>query len=844
MARVKIDYGIDLGTTNSAIAFMDNGNIKIIKSDKSQKDTTPSCVHFNKKQTVFVGDDAISQYRREMERNLKNAGSGASGSNSFIEFKRTMGTDKLDHCPNMNRTLSPEELSAEVLKKLKSYVRDEDVNAAVITVPAKFQQHQVDATQRATDLSGFGYVELLQEPIAASMAYGIDAKVLNGYWLMFDFGGGTFDAALMKIDEGIMKVVDTEGDNQLGGKNIDYAIVDQILITYLKDRYAVGNILSDDVPKVLLRDALKGFAEEIKIALSSRDSFEIYTDEPIGDDDNGEEMELDLIVSLDDFDKVVKPIFQRAIDITLKLLKNNNLKGSDLETVNLVGGPTFSQTFRNMLKEQITVDIDTSIDPMTAVARGAALFASTKEIPVDLQQRDKTKIQLTLKFPETTVETEEKLGIRIDRNKKTGDVPEKIFTEITRTDKGWSSGKIEVVDDAEIITIQLNTGKSNGFSISLFDKTGTIYPCEPDSFTVIQGLKAANATLPYDLCIDVYNTQIGKQRLIDFSGLKKNQSLPAKGKETLKTQKDIRPGNKQDVLKIPFYNGEKESRAILNNYAGIILITGDDLPEFLPKDSDVEVTLEVDSSRRITANFYFPYIDETVEKHIEQFVQKEFDADEIENEINRAKHTVEMIKNDIPGFEDNKINRLNKDLDDLACLLENGRGDHNTKTQVMENLRELLKEIDRIQDESEWPKVEEELNEALVHITLTNERYGNEKTNQLVAQFEKQTQVVIRGKNIKLAKELTSEIYSLDYTLVKDQAGLWISYVKGYDEEFDMHDWKNRNAARQLINKAKENISTHPSAEVLQRIVRQLFELLPESDKKFSEIIDDEVLKK
>ena len=206
MARVKIDYGIDLGTTNSAIARMDNGKIVIIKSDRFQKDTTPSCVKFSKKK-IIVGDVAFNSYNQEA---LKALHEGADAtSNTFIEFKRTMGTDKTYYSSHTDSGYSSEQLSAEVLKQLKGYVRDENINAAVITVPNQFRQNQIDATQRAAEMAGFQYCELLQEPIAASMAYGIEAKEMHGYWLVFDFGGGTFDTALMKVDEGIMKVVDT-----------------------------------------------------------------------------------------------------------------------------------------------------------------------------------------------------------------------------------------------------------------------------------------------------------------------------------------------------------------------------------------------------------------------------------------------------------------------------------------------------------------------------------------------------------------------------------------------------------------------------------------------------------
>ncbi len=161
----------------------------------------------------------------------------------------------------------------------------------------------------------------------------------------------------------------------------------------------------------------------------------------------------------------------------------------------------------------------------------------------------------------------------------------------------------------------------------------------------------------------------------------------------------------------------------------------------------------------------------------------------------------------------------------------------------MERLRELLKDLDRMQDESEWPQIKEGLNNALARIKLTNERYENEKAAQIIAQFEQHAQVIISDKNVKLAKELTSAIHSLDFAMVREEIGLWISYIRGYDEEFDMHEWKNRSAARQLINEAKENIATNPSKEVLEEIVWKLFKLLPEGTDVIIESIDDKKLK-
>lgn len=364
----KIDCGIYLGLTQAAIAIMKDGEALIIKSDDNQIDTTPCCVAFNKKKSVFIGLNA----RQFIEKEAKNGNQLLI--NGFQNFQTTIGTDHIYHSSNMNMDYTSEQLTAEILKKLKSYVRDADINSSVITVPATFKQNQLDATQRAARLAGFSYCELLQEPIAASIAYGIKASQESGYWLVFDFGGGTFDAALMHVEEGIVKVLDTEGDNHLGGKDLDIAIVDHLLIPQISKQCSINETINDNYQKKLLQDALKGYAERAKIALSSKSEWKEFL-EDLGEDDDSEEIEADVHITLAQYEQVVQHIFQRAIDIVKNVLIRNNLSGKDLDSLILVGGTTLQQTLRRMLREQITPNIDTGVDPMTAIVKGAAIFA-------------------------------------------------------------------------------------------------------------------------------------------------------------------------------------------------------------------------------------------------------------------------------------------------------------------------------------------------------------------------------------------------------------------------------------------------------------------------------------
>jgi len=757
-----------------------------------------------------------------------------------------MGTDKTYESKSAGRSFNSEILSAEILKALKNYVRDEEISSVVVTVPARFRNNQIDATQKAAELSGFKYCELLMEPIAASIAYGVNSKSVNGYWLVFDFGGGTFDAALMRVEEGIMKVVDTDGDNHLGGKDLDFAVVDSVIIPYLKENYQIEKLLSSEYGKNELRETLKVLAEEAKIAISppSKTSADIYTNKPLGEDDKGNEIDFEIKMSLEDYESAVAPVFQRAIDISKKLIETNNLNSADLEMVLLVGGPTLSQTLRRMLKEQLKTKIDTSIDPMTSVAVGAALFASSKDIPSTFQKRDKEKIQLILKYPNNTVETEEDLGVKIDRGQTKGEIPAKIFAEISRKDKGWSSGKVEITGDAEIISLLLSSGKSNGFEIKIFDEKGNPFPCEPSSFTIIQGFKEPPATLPYDLGIEAFVGDSIKKMLNGFHGLGKNQSLPAKGKDIFKTQKDIRPGNTQDIIKVPIYEGKTNTRAVYNELAGVVTITGEDLPKFLPKGSEIEISLEVDKSRRIIFKAYFPDIDETVERKIERTVQSEYDADEMDNEIEKSKKILSKLEDESSSIDLSEAKKLRSELEELKEILENGRTDYNTKTKVMERLRLALKDLDNLEVEGEFPKAEEELNSALHDLKVTNQRYGNNQTTKAVEQFEELAEAAIKETNLRAAKELASQIRSFDFAMVDAGAGvaMEISFIKGFDDDFDSHNWKNKSQAKQLINQAKQMIATNPTKQKLRPIVSELFKLLPETERPKLSEKDDEFL--
>lgn len=217
MKRTTIDFGIDLGTTNSAVAVLNDKNVEIIKNNEGEV-LTPSVVWINKKENLYVGKRAKNHIELDPE-------------NTYAEFKLQMGTDTIFDFKDSGKSFRAEDLSAEILKSLKADVKHmlgEEINAVVITVPAAFELPQIEATNKAAELAGFTNSPLLQEPIAAALAYGFQSKSDKVFWLVYDFGGGTFDAAVMQVKEGEITVVNHMGDNHLGGKLIDWEVVDKI----------------------------------------------------------------------------------------------------------------------------------------------------------------------------------------------------------------------------------------------------------------------------------------------------------------------------------------------------------------------------------------------------------------------------------------------------------------------------------------------------------------------------------------------------------------------------------------------------------------------------------------
>ncbi|MDR5657256.1 molecular chaperone DnaK [Halodesulfurarchaeum sp. HSR-GB] len=349
MASEKI-LGIDLGTTNSAFAIMEGGDPEIIVNGEGDR-TTPSVVAFDDGEKI-VGKAAKNQAVQNPE-------------NTVQSIKRHMGEDYSVELEGEEYT--PEQVSAMILQKIKRDAEeylDQEVNKAVITVPAYFNDKQRQATKDAGEIAGLEVERIVNEPTAASMAYGLDDESEQTV-LVFDLGGGTFDVSILELGGGIYEVVATNGDNSLGGDDWDETIIDWLANDFEKEH---GIDLRED-RQALQR--LKDAAEEAKIELTSRKETTINLPFITATDDGPVHLEKDLTRAK--FESLTQDLLERTVDPTEQALEDAGLSKNDVDEVILVGGSTRMPQVQEKVEELTGKEPKKNVNPDEAVALGAAI---------------------------------------------------------------------------------------------------------------------------------------------------------------------------------------------------------------------------------------------------------------------------------------------------------------------------------------------------------------------------------------------------------------------------------------------------------------------------------------
>lgn len=595
----NINYGIDLGTTNSCITRLDGDEVTVIQNS-DQMNVTPSVVRVLRSGSMMVGRRAYNAIVEDPD-------------NVAAEFKRLMGQKYQKTFPATGRAMSPEELSAEVLKSLLGDARRRsaagEIRAAVITVPAAFTALQCEATARAARLAGLEEFPLLQEPIAAAIAYGVRPDARDQRWLVFDLGGGTLDIAVISTRDGRLHVLEHRGDNHLGSKDIDRLLVQNIFLPFLAQQFALPDADLERQAHERLFRKLTIIAEYAKIDLSTLPET-IVSLIDLGNDRDGKPIEAELTLTRSQLESEVEPLLARCLQLADDALKGARIKGVDLDRILLVGGPTQMPYIRTRVSEHLSTLVDYSLDPMTVVARGAAIYASTVEqsgtpaaSAVNHAAPAPGKSSVRLAFEPVSASIQTIVAGKINRG--TSRAAREVLIE---TDNNfWTSGWHQIKDEYFEVPVTLQEGRSNRFLLTVRDEAGRTLEVLPNEFSIRHGLVINAPPLPHTISVEVAQPD----GTIELSPVFPRATLlPAEKTVSYRAARTLRPSDYNTSLTIKLWEGEALTDTQANTWVGNMHIHNDRIRRPIPEGAEIQLHIKIDASRLITVEVFIPHLNE------------------------------------------------------------------------------------------------------------------------------------------------------------------------------------------------------------------------------------------
>jgi molecular chaperone DnaK len=765
MLRTTIDFGIDLGTTNSALALAAGPTTEIIKNNLDA-DTTPSAVHINRTGNLWVGQSARSKLADERAEH-----------DVHIEFKRRMGTAHEHLFRSSGRKLLPEELSAEILKSLRADVaqkRGEDISAAVLTVPAAFGLHQCDATKRAAALAGFTTAPLLQEPIAAALAYGFQKHNAKAYWLVFDFGGGTFDAALVRSDQGSMSVVNHAGDNFLGGADIDWAIVEQSLVPRVREQFKAPDFGRGHEPSRYDMLRLKTAVEAAKIDLSRQKSTWLEVGlRSLGSGANVLELEL----TRETIAAAARASVLRAVDIARRVLTSQGLEPAAVEKLVFVGGPTLAPYFRDLVAEHLPIPFDLSVDPLTVVARGAAIFASGQRVTASA----KTSIGRTapgfgvykveLIYKPIGTDAEPMVGGKVSAPVSGSAAGCSI--EFINTETKWRSGRLPLgAGGAFRLNLRAEPNCQNHFKIELHDALGAPRLTEPAGLHYTIGLVVEEQTLIHNLGVALADNQVA----LHFP---KGTGLPAKSTRTFRTTAALSRDTAGSLLRIPVVEGDHRL-ADRNFLIGTLEISAGQIHRDLPLGTEIEVTLYMDASRLLHVVAYVPLLDEEFPAKLElggthrQPVLDVLKA-ELAREISRLNALRADLGTDPVKSDQEAVAALEKSpaRAHLEAVLHTSAPDFDTLLKAEHQLLEYKLALDEVAERLAWPAAVRDAKRLLGELEDLVAAHGEDTEKARAKNLGNDIQAAIASKQPDRLRKKSEELTALHESILYRQPDFW-----------------------------------------------------------------------
>lgn len=677
--------GIDLGTTNSAICSFDGENVNLYKSPE-QHDVTPSAIFIDKRGNKYIGSRAYNNSVQEPDRTAK-------------DFKRFIGTGTPIKLSAANLNMTPEECSSEILKTLYGYlpedVRNDPDTGTVITVPAAFNQMQKDATKAAAEMAGLGKVALMQEPVAAVMSVMRQRKG-DGIFIVYDLGGGTLDVAIAESISGRVSLLAHGGIAMCGGRDFDRKIYDNVVKPWLLENFDLPEDFSSSQQYHSLRRKALWAAEKAKIELSQKESSTISLSEAelASKDQAGKEIYLDVNFDRNIFNGLVEDSIKDSIGAVRQTMEGVNLSPNDVERIVFVGGPTHYKPLRDKVAFELGIAASTDVNPMTAVAEGASIFAESIDWQSQARGRKNTrgnisaggKLDLSFNFIARTPDSRAKIVA-----KPAGTVLQGAEFQIDSLDTGWSSGKIALKDGASV-EVSLPKPGENQFKVFIFDAAGGPISLENNRITITRTAATIDA-IPASSSIGIEALDKVGGRPILLYLIKKGEPLPKKDKAVVKAGESLRAGG-TGSLNFKIWEGEIEDPVRDNRFVGTFSIRGSDFEDgVITAGSDLICDYEIQDSGNIVLKVSVPSIGGAFDARNNFYSRETGEIDytqaskQVSEEAEKLKERLDAVAKKI---SDPKLDAAFEKLDQASDLQES-ESDPESSKKAMDNVHEAKK---------------------------------------------------------------------------------------------------------------------------------------------------------
>lgn len=796
----KLYIGIDLGTTNSAVALFADDAVRIVANRRGQ-DYTPSIVRLHAG-TVTVGERARKFLLSDPQ-------------HTHREFKRLMGTGKVTAADAAGLSWTPEQLSAEVLKALL-----DDVEAAcglrprqaVITVPALFELPQSKATAEAARLAGLDKIELLPEPVASALSAGWSDSSMGQSWLVFDLGGGTFDVSLIESRDGLLRVVGHDGDNFLGGRDID-----RLMVEWAAQQLAARHDLRIDVRDPVWRELvahLYAEVEQAKIRLSTQEKTSIEIDVEVG----ARALVDDLEISRAELDVLCAPLVGRALSICQRLLREHGLEPGTLDRVVLVGGPAHMPVIRQRVQAELAPLAADNHNPMTLVAQGAALYAATIGFGTEAAVQASTPVngnKLWLQYPTVCSELDPTIIGRVVEARS--GTPDRVI--LRRDGDGLESSADFNEEGIFIASVSLRAARTNIFHLEYRDRDNHVLPGDPQKISIVHGLTLSDPPLSRSVSVALAN---GFVKVF----VERGTALPARRSFVQSTVDTLVPGTGTS-LNIPIVQGER-NKARFCRKIGNLVINANELLRPLHAGASIEITIEIDRGGNLEAQALVVEQKKLI-KGVAELAIPSAEPAALHSLSGQLKRRITLLQQEaFRSRDEGMIRSLGTHQELLASIameLSGLRDDEDACQRLHRNLMELDSEIETLESRGQLQELLEECENKYFDTDYMVNQYGSEIERKMLDECAKRFRTAAELGRVNEIERAIEQLEKIHLAAYRKSPDFWCDQFRYTSAR--VHESKDIKQANKLVEQGRHLLEQGKLAE-LRGITEALWTIMPD----------------